>query len=119
MQMVVAAMLIAAPMVLGQRRIRPPGRIRRASRTLQAHAADEAVVHHQAAQRRHPESEGIHPGKGHIPGADHQRNKVVGKADDQRHPHKKHHGGAMHGEEPVEDLRGEKIVMRHHQLNAY
>ena len=103
---------------LGKRRISPPGDIGRAAGSLQAHAADEAVVQHQAAQRGHPEAEGIHPGKGHIPGADHQGNQVIGKSDDQRHAHEKDHGGAVHGEDAVEDLRGEKVVVRHGQLNA-
>ena len=84
---------------LGKRGIGPPGDVGRAPRSLQADPADKAVIQHQAAQRGHPEAEGIHPGKGHIPGADHQGNQIIGKADDQRHPHKEHHGGAVHGEE--------------------
>ena len=102
----------------GERCISPPGNVGRAARSLQADAADEAVVQHQTAQRGHPEAEGIHPGERHIPGADHQGNQIVGKSNDQRHPHKEDHGGSMHGENAVEDLGGEKIVMRHGQLNA-
>jgi hypothetical protein len=118
MQTVVAIMLTAAPTVPNPETISPPGNVGRAARSLQANAADEAVVQHQAAQRRHPEAEGVHPGEGHIPGADHQGNQVIGKSNDQRHPHKEDHGGAMHGEDAVEDLRGEKIVVGYGQLNA-
>ena len=140
MQMMVAMMLTAAPMVpnpddderqcpvvravpagkgpFAQRRIRPPGNIGRAARPLQPDSTDKAVVHQQSAQRGHPEAEGIQPRESHVPCADHQRHEVIGESNDQRHPHEEHHGGAMHGEDAVENLGGEKVIIRYGELNA-
>ena len=103
----------------GERRIGKPADIRRRSRRIEAAAAKIAEVEQQAAKGRDPEAEGIEPRKGHVARADHQRDKIVAKAEQNRHADKEHHRRAVHGEQLVEDLRRDEVIVGHGQLNAH
>jgi hypothetical protein len=51
--------------------------------------------------------------------ANHQWHEVVSKAEKHRYPYEENHGGAVHGEHAVEDLRRNKAIVWIHQLDAH
>ena len=102
-----------------ERRIGKPAHIRRRARAIQAIAANEAEVKQQPAEGGDPEAEGVEAGKGHVARADHQRDKVVAKAEENRHAHEEDHGGAVHGEHAIEDLGRDEVIVGHGQLDAH
>ncbi len=102
----------------GERRIGQPADIGRAAHAVKAEAADETEIEEQPAEGRHPEAECIEPREGHVARADHQRNQIIGDAEQNRHAHQKHHGGAVHGEQLVVEFRREEVVVRDGKLNA-
>ena len=99
-------------------RVGEPANVGRGSGAVESIAADEAEVQNDAAQRTHPEAEGVQPGKGHIPRADHQRHKIVGESKQQRHADQENHSRAVHGEELIEQLRRNEVVVRDDELDA-
>src|SRR6267154_228249 len=88
----------------GQRGVRPPANVWGVSSTVQSATAQEAKVKKQSAECRQPKTEGIQPRKRHVSRANHQRHKVVGKAEQNGHGHEKNHCRAMHGEHAVEHM---------------
>ena len=48
--------------------------------------------------------------EGHVARADHQRDEVVGHADDHRHAEQEDHRRAVHGEERVETCGDSKVL---------
>ena len=103
----------------GQRSVGPPAHVRRAAGAVKPASAQKAEIEKKPAQRRQPETECIQPRKGHVPRPDHQRHKIVRKPKQDRHGDEENHGGAMHGEQAVEDLRRDKDVVRMHQLDPH
>ena len=103
----------------GQRRIGKPANIGSAARSVQTAAADEAEVEDDAAECAHPEAEGVQPRKRHVARADHQRHQIVGEAEQNRHADQEDHGRAVHGEQTVERLRRNEMVVRDGQLDAH
>jgi hypothetical protein len=73
----------------------------------------------QTAKGEKPITHGIEAGKGHVFGADHQGNKIIGEADERRHYHQKDHGCSMHGEELIITVRGQKVIVGPGQLQAH
>src|SRR6266700_3910075 len=82
----------------------------------EAHPADETVVEKQACKCADPETEGIQAREGHVARAHHERHQVIAKTEQDGHAHQEHHGGAMHGEQPVKACGTDKGVMRKEQL---
>ena len=58
-------------------------------------------------------------GKRHVARADHQRDKIVAEAEENRHADEEDHGGAVHGEQAVEDLRRDEVIVGNGELNAH
>ncbi len=126
MQRVVATMLSAVPMepmperkiderpvvgavagrkdARGERSVGEPAYVGRGAGAVKAAAAEVAEVKQQAAKGGDPEAEGVQAREGHVARADHQRDKVIAEAEEDGHAHEEDHGGAVHGEELIEDL---------------
>ena len=102
-----------------KRRVREPPHIGCRTRTVEPHAREIAHIEHESPEEEHPEPPGVEPGKGHIPGTDHERDQVVPETRHDGHPHQEDHGGAVHGEEPVEFLGFEQVVGGLGQLGAH
>ena len=96
--------------VLGQRRVaRPAGRCRA--------AGDEAEEQQDAAERQHPERQGVDPRERHVRRADLERHDVVPEADQHRDDEQEDHHRPVHREELVVDvLVGEELDARLGQL---
>ena len=103
----------------GERRVGEPADIGSAARAVEAASADEAEVQDDAAESAHPEAEGIEAREGHVARADHQRHKVIRKSEQQRHADEEDHRRAVHGEQLVEELRRNEVVVRDGQLDAH
>src|SRR5215469_10750790 len=101
-----------------QRRIGPPSSIRCVPRSVQTASPKKTEIQQEATKCRQPETEGIEPGKRHVSGTNHQRDKKVGESEQNGHDHEKDHGCAMHCEHAVKNLWRYKIVVRMHQLDA-
>src|SRR5215469_17533556 len=101
-----------------QWRIGPPADVRRVACAVKAASPDKTEIQQKATKCRQPKTEGIQPRKRHVSCANHQRDKVVGESEQNRHDHEKDHGCAMHSEHAVEDLWRYKIVVRMHQLDS-
>eukprot|EP01038_Epipyxis_sp_PR26KG_P019517 gene19516-27647_t len=84
-----------------------------------AAAGEEGAQQQQAGRRQQPEREVVHACKGHVGGADLQRDHPVGKADEGRHDGAEHHHQAVHGGELVEELGLEELQAGLEQLGAY
>ena len=63
-----------------------------------------------------PVAEGVEPGKGHVPGADLQRDQVVAEAGQHRGVEEEDHGRAVHGEQLVVGLGRQHVVVGRGQL---
>ena len=96
-----------------------PTHVRRAAGTVQTVTADETEIEKQAAEGGEPETKGIEAGKGHVSRADHQREEVIAETKKDGHGDEKNHGGAMHGEHLVEELRGNEMIVRNDELNTH
>ena len=93
----------------GERRIGKPADVGRGARAVKSAAAEIAEVEQKAAERRDPEAESVQSRKRHVARANHQRNKIVAEAEENRHADEEHHRGAVHGEQPIEDLRRDEV----------
>ncbi len=102
-----------------ERRVGKPTHIGRRSRGVKPASADIAEVEQKARERRDPEAEGVQPWKRHVARADHQRHQVVSKAEQDRHADEEHHRRSVHGKQLIEDLRRNKMIVGHGQLNAH
>src|SRR5712672_4854374 len=98
----------------GQGSVSEPSHVWSVSYAVEAASSKEAEVKKKSAESREPKPEGIQPGKRHVSGANHQWNQIIGKSEDEGHGYKEDHGGAMHGEHAIKNLRRNKIVMRMH-----
>ena len=59
---------------------------------------EEAAQHNDRRWQSHPEGQHIQHWKGHITGADHQRDEEIAKSPDQNgHDYKEDHDRGMHG----------------------
>ena len=103
----------------GERSVGEPADVGRGARGVEAAAADVAEVEQQAGEGGDPEAEGVEAREGHVARADHQRDKIVAEAEEDGHAHEEDHGGAVHGEELVEDLRRDEVIVGHGELNAH
>ena len=79
---------------------------------------EKTEVNDQSAEERRPKTERIHAGECHVAGTNHQRNKIIPDTDENGHPDKKHHRGAMHREELIEQFGGNDRGARPKQLTA-
>jgi hypothetical protein len=102
----------------GQRGVRPPAHVRCVAGTVKSVPTQQTKVKQQTAKGCKPEAEGVQARKRHVSRANHQWHEVVGKAEQDGHGHKEDHGRAVHGEHTVEYLRGDKIIVRAHQLDT-
>src|SRR6516164_58083 len=102
-----------------ERCVGKPANVGRAARAIKTVAADKAEVKEQAAKGGEPEAPGVEAGKSHIASADHKRDEVIAKAEQDRHSHKKDHGGAMHGEHAVKGLRRDEVVVGNDKLETH
>jgi len=62
---------------------------------------------------------GVEAGERHVPRADHQGHEVVGEAEHERHGDEEDHRRAVHGEDAVEGLRRDEVVVRADQLDPH
>src|SRR6266853_924762 len=81
-------------------------------------SANKTEIQKKSAESRKPETKGIEPWKRHVSGANHQRDQVIGKPEQDGHGYEENHGRTMHGEHAIEHLWRDKIVVRVHQLDA-
>src|SRR5258708_19741368 len=95
-----------------------PPNVRSVSGAVETIGSNQAEVKKNASECRQPKTEGIEPGKCHVPRSDHQRDQIIGQTKNQRHGHKKNHGGPMHREHPVKDLRRNKVLVGRAELDA-
>ena len=86
----------------GKRRICEPADGGGGAGAVEPVAAEEAEVQQRAAEQENPEPERVQPGKGEIPRADHQRDQIVGEAEDDRDPDQEDHRGAVQREQTIE-----------------
>ena len=59
------------------------------------------------------------PRESHVARADHQRHQIIREAEQHRHAHQEDHGRAVHGEQLVEGLRRDEMIVRDGQLDAH
>ena len=102
-----------------ERGVRKPANVGRGANAIEAVAADETEVQKKATESGKPEAEGIEARKGHVSRANHERKEVIAEAEQDRHGDKKDHGGAMHGEHLIEELRGDEMVVGNDELDAH
>ena len=96
-----------------------PPNVRSIACAVKAIAAHKAEIEEQPAEGRHPEAEGVQAWEGHITRANHQGKQVIRKSKYERHGHEENHGRSMHGEHPVEHLRGDEVVERTDELDPH
>ena len=101
-----------------QRCVGEPSHVGSVSRSVQAVGAHKAEIEKQATESGHPETESIQTRKCHVPRPNHQWDEVVGESEHDGHDHEEDHGRSVHGEQPVEHLGRNKIVVRTDELNA-
>ncbi len=102
-----------------QRGVGEPADVGSRARSVEAAGAEVAEVQQETGKGGDPEAEGVQSGEGHVARADHQRDKIVSHAEEDGHSHEEDHGGAVHGEELVEDLRRDEVIVGEGQLNAH
>ena len=102
----------------GQWCVRKPSDVWSASRSVQPVSAKKTEVQKKASERGQPKTKRVQAWKCHVPCADHQWNQVVREPEHDGHGHEEDHGGSVHREHSVEDLRRNKVVVRTHQLDA-
>src|SRR5271167_51703 len=103
----------------GERRISEPANVGRAAGTIETVAADETEVQEQTAESGEPEAPGVEAGEGHVARADHERDEVIAKTEQDGHGDEKDHGGAMHGKHLIEELRRDEMIVRNNELVAH
>ena len=96
---------------LGQRRVREPPGVRRAS-------GDEAQVQQDAAEQREPERQRVEARERDVIGADLQGHDVVREADEQRDRDEEDHRDPVHREDLVVRARIEDVLARRRELHA-
>src|SRR6202050_5503238 len=99
-----------------QRSVCPPPYVGCIACTVQSISTEETEVEQKSTERRQPEAEGIQPRKRHVPRTDHQWHQVIRKAEHDGDHDEENHRCSMHGEQAIENLRRNKIVVRAHQL---
>ncbi len=102
-----------------ERRVGEPANVGRRARPIQPISADEAEVQNDAAQRAHPEAEGIEAREGHVARADHQRHQIIRDSKDDGHGREEDHGRAMHGEHAIEGLGRNQMIVGDRQLGSH
>jgi hypothetical protein len=100
----------------GKRGIRKPSDVRGIAGAVESVSAEEAEVEKQTSKYREPKTQSVQPGKSHIPCANHQRNQVCAEAKQDGHRDEEDHGGAVHREQAVENLRRHEMIVWNHQL---
>ncbi len=103
----------------GEWRVGKPADVGRSARAIEAAAGEVAEVEQQAAECGDPEAEGVQAREGHVARADHEGNEVVAEAEQNWHADEEDHRGAVHGEEAVEGLRGDEVVVGDEKLDAH
>src|SRR5260221_2847707 len=101
----------------GQGGVCPPPHVGCRSRPVKTASTKETEVKQKSTERREPETESIQARKRHVSRANHQRDQVIRKPEQDGHGDKENHGRALHGEHAVEYLRSDTIVMSTHQLH--
>src|SRR6266404_643341 len=81
-------------------------------------AGEHAKVQKNSTKRHAPETKGIETRESHVARADLQRQDVICEAEHYRHDDEKDHRRAVHGEELIERVGLEKVVVRHDELEA-
>src|ERR1019366_4695235 len=89
----------------------PPANVGCAASSIETAAAQVAEVQEKPTQAGDPEAEGVQPREGHVTRADHQRDQIIAEAEEDRHSYEEDHGGAVHGEQLIEDLRRHEVVV--------
>ena len=79
----------------------------------------ETGVHQKGAEKEDPIAEGVQPWKCYVSGADGQGHDKIEETGAQGHDYHEHHGGGVHGEQPVEGFRPYQGVVRLGQLGAH
>src|SRR5260370_4388425 len=102
-----------------QRRVSEPAHIRRRTHAVKPVASKVTEVQQQTPKRRDPEAERIQPRKRHIARPNHQWDKVVAKAEQNRHADEENHRRAMHRKHSVEDLVRAKMMVWNGKLSPY
>src|SRR6202034_4252166 len=103
----------------GERRVGEPADVGRGAGAVEAAAGEVAEVEQQAAESRYPEAESIEARKSHVARADHQRDKIVAEAKQDRHAYEEDHRGAVHGKEAIEGLRRDEVIVGNQKLDAH
>src|SRR5260370_16480775 len=98
-----------------QRRVSEPAHIRRRTHAVKPVASKVTEVQQQTPKRRDPEAERIQPRKRHIARPNHQWDKVVAKAEQNRHADEENHRLAMHRKQSVDNLGRHTMLF----LNVY
>ena len=99
--------------LFGQRHISRPARRRRSG------LGQQTAVHHEPAERNHPEGEGVDPGKRHVTRPDHQRHEVVAETGEDRDDPEEDHGRPVQRHDLVVGLRRQEVVVSYRQLGAH
>ena len=94
---------------LVQRRVGKPPRSRRTAR-------QNADVQQDSADWHHPIPEGVQSRESHVARAHLQRDDIIRQAEEHRHHDEKDHRRAVHGEQLIEGIRGDQLVVRDRQL---
>ena len=100
----------------GERCIGEPAHVGRVPGAIKPVPSDETEVKKQPSESGEPEAQGIQPRKGHVAGANHQRNQISAEAKYEGHGDEKNHGGAMHGEHAIEHFGRNEMVVRDDEL---
>ena len=96
----------------GERRVAGPAGVEGAAR------GEEAADEEQPGERQHPEAERVEAREGHVRGADHQRQDVVGDAGEDRDHEDEDHQHRVGGEEAVVGRRVDDLGARLGELGA-
>ena len=102
-----------------QRRVGKPSHVRSIARPVQAIRSHQAEIKKKASECRQPETKSIQTRERHVARANHQRDQIIRKSEQNGHGHEENHRGPMHGEHAVEHLRRDEIVVRADELDAH
>jgi hypothetical protein len=80
---------------------------------------EQAGVEDDPAEQQQPEGQRVEPRKGHVPGADHQRDEVVAEPGHHRHDEQEDHRRPVNREQLVVVLRGDQRVVRNAELEPH
>ena len=96
---------------VGERRVAGPAGFRG--------VPEDRGVEDEPPGEQQPEGEGVQAREGHVAGADHQRQEVVGDAGHHRDDEQEDHRGPVHREQLVVDLGAHQRVLRDPELQAH